>query len=89
MTTDTDTQDLSRAVGRLEGRVNEHSTLLHQLRSDMTGGFEQMNARFEQMNARFDHLNDRIHQLMLAVIAIGGGVIAALVALIITLIVQG
>ena len=82
MTTDTDTQDLSRAVGRLEGRVNEHSTLLHQLRSDMTGGFEQM-------NARFDHLNDRIHQLMLAVIAIGGGVIAALVALIITLIVQG
>ena len=89
MTTNADTQDLARAIGQLEGRVAEHSVQLHQLRSDMTSGFDQMNMRFDQMNVRFDQMNDRIHRLLLTVIAIGGGVIAALIAMLITLIVQG
>ena len=93
MTTNADTQELARAVGQLEGRVSEHSAMLQQLRSDMTTGFDQVNVRFDQMNAqmneRFDQMNDRIHRLLLTVIAIGGGVIAALVAMLITLIIQG
>ncbi len=81
----------------------EHSTLLHQLRSEMTSGFDQLRSEMtsgfdqlrsemtsgsEHVNSRIDQLNDRIFRLMLAVIAVGGGVIAALVALLITLIVQ-
>ena len=89
MTTNADTQELARAVGQLEGRVAEHSAMLQQLRSDITNGFDQVNAHFDQMNARFDQMNDRIHRLLLTVIAIGGGVIAALVAMLITLIIQG
>ena len=77
----------------------EHSTLLHQLRGDMTsgfdqlrsemtGGFEHVNGRIDQLNGRIDQSNDRIYRLMLAVLAVGGGVIATLVALLITLIIQ-
>ena len=78
----------------------EHSTLLHQLRGDMTsgfdqlrsemtGGFEHVNGRIDQLNGRIDQSNDRIYRLMLAVLAVGGGVIATLVALLITLINTG
>ena len=67
--------------------------MLQQMRSDMTTGFDQVNSRFDQMNAqmneRFDQMSDRIDRLLPAVTAIGGGVIAALVAMLITLIVQG
>ena len=64
-----------------------------QMNAQMNERFDQANAqtnaRFDQMNARFDQLNDRIHRLLLTVIAIGGGAIAALVAMLITLIIQG
>ena len=70
----------------------EHSTLLHQLRGDMTSGFDQLRSEmtggFEHVNGRIDQSNDRIYRLMLAVLAVGGGVIATLVALLITLIIQ-
>ena len=73
-----ETQDISRVLGQIEGRLNEHSRR-----------FDAVDARFDRMDARFDQLNNRIDRLMLAVLAFGGGVIAVLLGLLVTLIVQG
>ena len=73
-----ETQDISRVLGQIEGRLSEHSRR-----------FDAVDTRFDRMDARFDQLNDRIDRLMLAVLAFGGGVIAVLVGLLVTLIVQG
>ena len=60
------------------GWLNEHSRR-----------FDDVDARFDRMDARFDQLNNRIDRLMLAVLAFGGGVIAVLLGLLVTLVVQG
>ena len=73
-----ETQNISRVLGQIEGRLNEHSRR-----------FDDVDARFDRMDARFDQLNNRIDRLMLAVLAFGGGVIAVLLGLLVTLIVQG
>ena len=66
-----DTED--RALGRLEGRIEELSALVHQLHADLVAGLQQVNAR--------------IDKLLLAMIAIGGGVLAALLGIIAALVV--
>ena len=73
-----ETQDISRILGQIEGRLNEHSRR-----------FDDVDVRFDRMDARFDQLNNRIDRLMLAVLAFGGGVIAVLLGLLVTLVVQG
>ncbi len=73
-----ETQNISRVLGQIEGRLNEHSRR-----------FDDVDARFDRMDARFDQLNNRIDRLMLAVLAFGGGVIAVLLGLLVTLVVQG
>ena len=73
-----ETQNISRVLGQIEGRLNEHSRR-----------FDDVDARFDRMDARFDQLNNRIDRLTLAVLAFGGGVIAVLLGLLVTLVVQG
>ena len=80
-----ETQDISRVLGQIEGRLNEHSRRF----DDVDARFDRMDARFDRMDARFDQLNNRIDRLMLAVLAFGGGVIAVLLGLLVTLVVQG
>ena len=66
----------------------------------MTAGFQQLNASlvqvnarmdsgFQQVNARIDQLNVRIDRLLPAMLGIGGGVLVALVGIIITLLLRG
>jgi hypothetical protein len=74
MATETD----GRTLGNLEGRIAELSALLHQLHADLTSGLQQVNGRIDQANGRID-------RLLVALIAIGGGLIAALVGVIATL----
>ena len=63
-----------RALGNLEGRVEEQSALVHPLHADITTGFQQV--------------NNRIDKLVIAVLAIGSGVLAALIGIIATLLVM-
>ena len=65
------TETDGRTLGNLEGRIAELSALLHQLHADLTSGLQQVNGR--------------IDRLLVALIAIGGGLIAALVGVIATL----
>ena len=108
MTQDTGDRTLDdRTLGNLEGRVEELSTLVHQLHADMTAGFQQVNGRVDQLhadttagfqqvngrvdqvNGRVDRLSGRLDRLILATWTVGGGMAAALVGVMVTLIVRG
>ena len=68
-------QAIERQLGRLEGRMEEQSAAIQQMRADLTAGLAALNAR--------------IDRLLLANIALGGGLLAGLIGLIATLIVRG
>ena len=51
--------------------------------SDVKTELQQTNARIDQTNARIDQTNGKIDELFYAVIGIGGGIIAALMTIII------
>ena len=63
-----------RTLGNIEGRMAEQSALLHQLHADLTDGLQQVNVR--------------IDRLMLAMLAIGGGQLVALIGVILALVVR-
>ncbi len=76
MTTQEQTTD--RVLGRLEGIVDNLQTGVADLKSEL----QQTNARIDQTNTRIDQTNAKIDRLFYAAIGIGGGIIAALIALI-------
>ena len=93
-------EEQSQAINRLHdgvqlltARVDQTNVRIDQLQSDMVAGFQQVNGRVDQlqsdMNAGFQQLNSRIDRLSYMIVGVGGGVIAALVGLIVTLVVQG
>ena len=51
----------------------------------MAAGFQRVNA---DMAAEFHRVNDRIDKLVIAVLAVGGGVLAALIGVIVSLVVM-
>ena len=85
--------ETARTLGYLEGRIAEQSAMLQ----DLKIGQQEVNSRLDsglaEVNRRIDtglgEVNRRIDRLLLAIIGIGGGIIAALVGLVITLIVRG
>jgi hypothetical protein len=74
--------ETTRTLGYLEGRIAEQSVMLQ----DLKAGQQEANRR---LDAGLAEVNLRIDRLFLAIIGIGGGIIAALVGLVITLIVRG
>ena len=67
MATEPDTTD--RTLGYLEGRITEQAAVLQDVRQDLAGLRQEVNRR--------------INRMFLATWAIGGGIIAALVVLIV------
>ena len=82
-------QQLSGRVDQLSARVDQTNVRIDQLQSDMMAGFQQVNGRFDQVSARMEQINGRIDRMSYMIVGVGGGVIAALVGLIVTLVVQG
>ena len=65
-------------LGRLEGRVDEHSGAIQENRQDTRSGFQRVDARFDQTNSRID-------RLFLALLGIG----VAQIGILITLLLRG
>lgn len=70
-----------RTLGYLQASVEDLKTGLEQLNARIEAGFSEMNARFAETNARID-------RLLYVVLAIGGGIIATLLGMVVTLIVK-
>ena len=82
MTTQENTTD--RVLGRLEANVENLQTSVADLKSELqqtNTRIGQTNSRIDQTNSRIDQTNSKIDRLFYAIIGIGGGIIAALVAL--------
>jgi type VI protein secretion system component VasF len=84
----------SRTLGYLEGRITEQAAGLQDLRQELAGfrqevraEFQEVRAGLQEVNQRLDQglqaVNSRIDRMFLATWAIGGGIIAALVVMII------
>ena len=78
--------DMVAGFQQVNGRVD-------QLQSDMNAGFQQVNGRIDglqsDMMAGIQQVNGRIDRMNYMIVGVGGGVIAALVGLIVTLVLQG
>ena len=70
-------------MGVVEGRIAEQSVALQDLRTDIREGLKEVNARVDHLSGRLDHLSSRIDRMFLSSWAIGGGIIASLIVLII------
>ena len=76
-------QDQAARLGVVEGRIAEQSVALQDLRTDIREGLKEVNARVDHLSGRLDHLSSRIDRMFLSSWAIGGGIIASLIVLII------
>lgn len=86
-------------LGRLEGRVEEQTASMQEIRQDMRSGFQRVDARFDRLDARFGRadgradgldariggINRRLDLLLLAYLGVG----AAQIGLLITLLLRG
>ncbi len=84
-----------RTLGYLEASVEALKTGQEQLNARMEAGFNEIGARFAETNTRFAETNAliaetnaRIDRLLYVVLAIGGGIIATLLGMVVTLILK-
>jgi len=74
--------ETARTQGYLEGRLDEQSKTLQ----DLKAGQQQIIERIDQTNERIDRTNKRIDQMMLAGWVIGGAIITTQMGLVGTVI---
>lgn len=76
-------------LGRLEGRVEEQSVAMPEIRQDMRSGFQQVNARLDRMDSRESkggHTDGRTDWLSLAAFGMVGVQFGLLIALIVQIV---
>ena len=84
-----------RTLGYMEASVEALKTGQEQLSARVEAGFNEINARFADINARFADINTRfaetnarIDRSLYVVLAIGGGIGATLLGMVVTLILK-
>ncbi len=90
-------ETIARTLGQLEGRITELSASVQEVNRRMDAGLQevnrQMDARFQEVNRRMDagfqEVNRRIDRMLLAMLAIGGGLIITQTGLLATLLIRG
>lgn len=76
-------------LGRLEGRVEEQSAAMPEIRQDMRSGFQQVNARFDRMDdrkARGGYTDSQTDWLSLATFGMVGVQFGLLIALVVQIV---
>ena len=97
-------ETIARALGQLEGRITELSVSIQEVNRRMEAGLQEVNHRMDagfqairqelqevnhRMDVRFQEVNHRIDRMLLALLAIGGGLVIAQTGLMATLIIRG
>ena len=83
-------QDLTARLGVVEGRIAEQLVTLQEIKTDLREGLIEVNGRADHLSGRLDYLSgrvdglsSRIDRMFVSSWAIGGGIIASLIVLII------
>ena len=79
-------ETIARTLGQLEGRITELSASVQEVNRRMDAGLQEVNRR---MDAGFQEVNRRIDRMLLAMLAIGGGLIITQTGLLATLLIRG
>jgi hypothetical protein len=79
-------ETIARTLGQLEGRITELSASVQEVNRRMDAGFQKVNRR---MDAGFQEVNRHIDRMLLAMLAIGGGLIITQTGLLATLLIRG
>ena len=77
-------QQVNARIDQVNARIDQTNDRIDQVNTQLTARIDQTNDRIDQVDAR---VNDRIDKLALAVIAVGGGMIAAMLGIIAALVV--
>ena len=70
------------ALGRLQSDVARLIEVQGELRAEFRSDLAETNRRIDGMNGRIDETNRRIDRLFYAILGVGAGIIASLVAII-------
>ena len=73
--------DILRSLGRIEGNQEQMNERLR----EMNGRFDRVDARFDRTDTRFDRADARFDQLLLALLAVGATIVAALIVILVKL----
>lgn len=76
----------SRTLGYLEGRITEQAKAIEAFQADLKTVLQEFNAR---LDAGLKEVRDGQRQLIIATWSIGGGIIATLIGVMVTLIMRG
>ena len=74
--------DMTTGFQQVNSRIDQTNSRIDQTNARMDAGFQQVNSRIDQLSARID-------RFLLAMLGIGGGMLVALVGIIITLLLRG
>ena len=66
--------DILRSLGRIEGNQEQ-----------MNERLREMNGRFDRVDTRFDRADTRFDRLLLALLAVGATIVAALIVILVKL----
>jgi predicted nuclease with TOPRIM domain len=73
--------DILRSLGRIEGNQEQMNERLR----EMNGRFDRVDARFDRTDTRFDRADARFDRLLLALLAVGATIVAALIVILVKL----
>ena len=79
-------ETIARTLGQLEGRIAELSASVQEVNRRVDAGIQEVNRRID---AGFQEVNRRIDRMLLAMLAIGGGLIITQTGLLATLLIRG
>ncbi len=79
-------ETIARTLGQLVGGITELSASVQEVNRRMDAGLQEVNRR---MDAGFQEVNRRIDRMLLAMLAIGGGLIITQTGLLATLLIRG
>ena len=90
-------ETIARTLGQLEGRIAELSASVQEVNRRMDAGIQEVNRRMDagiqevnrRMEAGFQEVNRRIDRMLLAMLAIGGGLIITQTGMLATLLFRG
>ena len=90
-------ETIARTLGQLEGRIAELSASVQEVNRRMDAGIQEVNRRIDagiqevnrRMEAGFQEVNRRIDRMLLAMLAIGGGLIITQTGMLATLLFRG
>ena len=89
MTTEVTAAEVIRSIGRLEGQQEQIIARLDRMEDRLDGRMNQLEGRMDRLESRMDQLAGRMDRMIFTMWVVGGGIIAAVGAVLVKLFLGG